>query len=149
MISPMKNRCICGNDLAFEDCCKKFIDTKEHAKTAVELMRSRYSAYVLKNGQYLYDTCSKKLQDINDIEAINHSKIEWIGLKVEEFSDYEVAFTAFYKDNGKIEAMKEHSYFIREEGCLKYDRGEMLLAKIERNDACPCQSGKKYKKCCG
>lgn len=145
----MKDRCICGNDIGFEACCKKFIDGKEEAKTAIELMRSRYSAYVLKNGQYLYDTCSKNLQDIDDIEAINRSTIEWIGLKIESFSDFEVIFRAFYKDNGKIEAMKEHSYFIREKGCWKYDRGEMLDAKIERNESCPCQSGKKYKKCCG
>ena len=145
----MKNRCICGSDLVYAQCCEKFIDAKEQPKTAVELMRSRYSAYALKNGQYMYDTCSKNLQDLSDIEAINNSTIEWIGLKVESFSDYEVTFTAFYKDNGKIGAIKEHSYFIDENGCLKYDRGEMLEAKIERNEKCPCQSGKKFKKCCG
>jgi SEC-C motif-containing protein len=72
-----------------------------------------------------------------------------MGLKILFESDYEVTFMAYYRENKQIEVMKEHSYFIKEEGCLKYDRGEMHEAKISRNDLCPCGSGKKYKRCCG
>lgn len=140
--------CICGSGLAFEECCQRFINEVQMPEKAVELMRSRYSAYVLKNGKYLYDTCSKALQDPDDIEAINQHNIEWIGLEILDESDYEVTFMAYYKENTQIRVMKEHSYFIDEDGRLKYDRGEILPAEISRNDLCPCGSGKKYKKCC-
>jgi len=148
MLLEMKT-CICGSDLSFEHCCGKFINGEQLPEKAVELMRSRYSAYVLKNGQYLYDTCSKSLQDLNDIEAINSHSIEWLGLEILSESDYEVTFMAYYRENNQIKVMKEHSYFIHEDGRLKYHRGEMLEAKIARNDLCPCGSGKKYKRCCG
>ncbi len=141
--------CICGNQLSFEMCCGRFISKAEKPKSAVELMRSRYSAYVLKNGQYLYDTCSKHLQNIADIEAINTHDIEWLGLKIESFSEKEVTFMAYYKENSTMEVMKEHSFFIIENESYKYDRGEMLEAKLSRNELCPCASGKKFKKCCG
>jgi len=145
----MENKCICGSEQRYEECCARLIEGAHEADTALELMRSRYSAYVLRNGQYLYDTCSSKLQKIEDIQAINNQKIEWIGLRIESFSDNEVTFMAYYKENNRIEVMKEHSFFVLESGRLKYDSGEMLETKILRNDSCPCGSGKKYKRCCG
>lgn len=148
MLSDMKT-CICGSDLSFEECCGRFIDGHELPEKAVELMRSRYSAYVLKNGEYLYESCSKALQDPKEIEAINSHSTEWLGLKILDKSDYEVTFMAYYREDNKIEVMKEHSFFIEEDGRLKYDRGEMLNAEIARNEPCPCGSGKKYKRCCG
>ncbi len=148
MLLSMKN-CICGNELPFEKCCGRFISGNELPLSAVELMRSRYSAYVLKDGKYLYETCSKALQDPNDIQAINDHTLEWLGLKILETSDYEVTFMAYYREESKIAVMKEHSFFIQEDGRLKYDRGEMLNAEISRNELCPCGSGKKYKRCCG
>ncbi len=148
MLLGMKS-CICGSELPFEKCCGRFISGEESPLSAVELMRSRYSAYVLKDGEYLYATCSKKLQDPNDIEAINTHTLEWLGLKILEASDYEVTFMAYYREESKIAVMKEHSFFIQEDGRLKYDRGEMLNGEISRNELCPCGSGKKYKRCCG
>ena len=144
----MEKKCICTNDKKYEECCGKFIDKKQDAKTALELMRSRYTAYVLRDGQYLYDTCSHNLKNIEDIKAIQEQDIEWIGLKIEAFTHDEVTFMAYYRDNNKIEVMKEHSFFVLEDGKLRYDSGEMLEGTISRNDNCPCGSGKKYKKCC-
>lgn len=148
MLSRMKN-CICGNELTFEKCCARFIQGDALPQTAVELMRSRYSAYVLRNGQYLYDTCSKKLKNIEDINYINTHTIEWICLKIDSFSENEVTFMAYYKEDNNIFVMKERSLFVIENENIKYDSGEMLESKIERNESCPCGSGKKYKKCCG
>jgi len=143
----IKMKCICGNDLSYEKCCGKFIEGFAKPTTAVELMRSRYSAYALKEGQYLYDTCSNRLKNTDDIATIVTSTTQWLGLKVHSFSQNEVTFSAYYTENKKIEVLKEHSFFIEEEG-WKYDWGEMLDVKIERNETCPCGSGKKYKKCC-
>ena len=144
----MEKKCICGNDLSYGDCCGKFIEGKKDAQSAVELMRSRYSAYVLRNGQYLYDTCSAQLKNTDDIKAIESQKIEWIGLRIESFDEYEVTFIAYFREKDKIETMKERSFFVSESGKMRYDRGQMLEAELMRNDPCPCGSGKKYKKCC-
>ena len=145
----MQSKCCCDSGKNFSECCEPIILGKTKAKTALELMRSRYSAYVLKNGQYLYDTCSKKLKNIENIEAINTDKTQWVCLKIESFSENTVTFMAYYREDNKISVMKEHSFFIQEDGRLKYDSGEMIETEIGRNETCPCGSGKKYKKCCG
>lgn len=143
------NRCICGNEQNYKECCGRLIEYRQSAQSALELMRSRYSAYVLQNGQYLYETCSKKLKNKEEAEAINEENIEWLGLTIESYNEKEVVFMAYYKENSIIQVMKEHSFFIIEDGNYRYDRGEIMEAKISRNDPCPCASGKKYKKCCG
>lgn len=47
--------CPCYSQKSYESCCKKF-HKKEFAKTPEELMRSRYSAYALKNANYIMET---------------------------------------------------------------------------------------------
>ncbi len=144
----MEKKCFCQSGLLYMECCGKYLENKQEAEDALALMRSRYSAYVLKDGQYLYDTCSRRLQDREDIQAVNEQQIEWIGLTIESSSEDEVTFRAYYSENGEMSVMREHSYFIVEDGRLRYDRGEMLKAEISRNEACPCGSGKKFKRCC-
>lgn len=145
----MKNRCLCGNDLDYAACCGRFLERNEAPQSALELMRSRYSAYVLKKGQYLHDTCSAHLQADEAIEEIFEQKIEWLGLKIVESSEEMVTFMAYYRENGRVEVMKERSFFTKEAGVFTYDRGELMKAEIARNESCPCQSGKKFKRCCG
>lgn len=145
----MKNRCLCGNDLDYAACCGRFLERNEAPQSALELMRSRYSAYVLKKGQYLHDTCSAHLQADEAIEEISEQKIEWLGLKIVESSEEMVTFMAYYRENGRVEVMKERSFFTKEAGVFTYDRGELMKAEIARNEPCPCQSGKKFKRCCG
>ena len=47
--------CPCGKGL-YAACCGKFHEGKELTGNAEELMRSRYSAFVLKNEVYLLST---------------------------------------------------------------------------------------------
>jgi len=144
----MSDSCYCDSGKSLHECCEPFILGIKIPSSALELMRSRYSAYVLKKGEYLYETCSSKLKNIDDIEAINTQEINWLALKVEGFSENEVTFMAYYKEDKQIHVMKERSFFIMEDGVLKYDSGQMLETQISRNEPCPCGSGKKYKKCC-
>ena len=139
------SNCICGNDLEYDLCCGKFLDKKEVASTPLELMRSRYCAFVQKNAKYLNKTSTKNIQDF---DALSMDDINWLSLKINSFDDKSVSFSAFYKIGEDIEVMKELSFFVQEEGRLKYDSGKILTPKIDRNELCPCGSGKKYKKCC-
>ncbi len=138
--------CLCGSEKSFAECCQRLLENEAEAKSALELMRSRYSAYCLKDARYLNATSTS---NVPEVIFVDEEEMQWLQLKINAYSEAEVTFSAYYRVNSEIEVMKEHSFFIEEEGRLKYDRGEMLEVKIERNETCPCGSGKKYKKCCG
>lgn len=138
--------CYCGSEKSFDTCCRPLLEGEQKASSVETLMRSRYSAYVVKNASYLNETSTSKIPEVV-FTALD--TLVWLKLHVEKASGKEVIFSAYYKDGDTVEVMKEHSFFIEEEGRLKYDNGELLEAVIQRNEICPCGSGKKYKKCCG
>jgi len=47
------DRCPCGSDATYDDCCRPLLQGERQAATAEQLMRSRYSAYVMKEIDYL------------------------------------------------------------------------------------------------
>jgi len=142
----MMKLCYCGSEKTFDKCCEPLLLEKQRPSSAEALMRSRYSAYVTKNAKYLNATSTTKIPEVV-FTALD--TLQWLQLKLEKTSETEVTFCAYYKENGVIEVMKEHSFFVEDEGRLKYDSGEILDINIQRNESCPCGSGKKYKKCCG
>lgn len=146
-------RCYCGLEKDFEECCGAIISGKKSAATVEELMRSRYSAYASANAEYLVKSTTKENSFIEDIPLIlEFSKnVVWLKLDILHVEQKEdsgiVEFRAFYFENGEIVVLHERSDFVKNEGVWKYDKGEFINSKIERNEPCPCGSGKKYKKC--
>ena len=142
--------CICGSEKEFSKCCEPIIEKKQKAKTAEELMRSRYSAYVMANGSYLVYSAAKKNRYADDIALIEEfsNSVEWLKLDVLDVLKDLVEFKAYYRDNEGIKVLHERSSFTQEDGEWKYSAGELFNTKVERNESCPCGSGKKYKKCC-
>lgn len=142
--------CICGSDKEFLECCEPIIVKKQKAKTAEELMRSRYSAYVMANGSYLVHSAAKANRYADDIALIEEfsNSVEWLKLDILEVQENQVEFKAYYRDSEGIKVLHERSRFIQEDGEWKYSDGELFNTKVERNEPCPCGSGKKYKKCC-
>ena len=112
--------------------------------TPEQLMRSRYDAFVKKDWEYIANTSIHQT-----VEELNvPTSIEWIKLDVIDSYDDIVEFKAYYKENEKVNVLHEKSRFIKENGEWKYLDGELFHAKVQRNEECPCGSGKKYKKCC-
>jgi SEC-C motif-containing protein len=116
--------------------------------TPQELMKSRYEAFVKKDWDYLEDTSvNQKKEEFNDLDSV-----EWLKLDVLNAYGNIVEFKAYYKEydeeNGKISVLHEKSNFIKVNGLWKYLDGELFNSKIQRNESCPCGSGKKFKKCC-
>ena len=141
-------QCPCKSKRAYSECCEPFHTKTKYPSSPLELMRSRYSAYVLGLVEYLIETDTRSTnEDSADIEAFSKG-VEWIGLEILDHHDNIVEFKAYYNLHGKTEAMHEKSVFSKHDGVWKYDNGELFLAKIERNAPCPCGSGKKFKKCC-
>jgi SEC-C motif domain protein len=153
----MTSYCYCGSELSFENCCGSMIAGKRKAATALELMKSRYSAYCSGATDYLIATTHLSKRSQFDKASIEQwaKESEWKGLKIisthkgtKEDTQGEVAFQAFFKDEAKKSRVHyEHSLFVKEQSQWFYLSGKIIA--ISRNDNCPCGSGKKYKKCCG
>ncbi len=69
-------------------------------------------------------------------------------LNILEAKDDEVEFKAYYRENDMIHVLHERSKFVKKDGEWLYDSGKFFNTKVERNESCPCGSGRKYKKCC-
>ena len=109
-----------------------------------ELMISRYEAFVKKDWAYLVKTSTNQT-----LQELNHpTSIEWLKLDVINAIDNIVEFKAYYKEFGEIGVLHEVSQFLEVDGEWKYSQGELKNSKVERNELCPCGSGKKFKKCC-
>jgi len=142
--------CICGNEKTFNECCGAIIEAKRSASTPQELMQSRYSAYVRANAEYLLVSTVKENRYPEDIELIKEfsTSVEWLKLDVLNAVDETVEFKAYYKEDQTIQVLHEKSNFVKEDGVWRYKDGELYKTKVERNESCPCGSGKKFKKCC-
>jgi SEC-C motif domain protein len=147
-------QCPCGSGQPYADCCGRFHIGAELPATPEALMRSRYTAYVLKRSSYLHATWHPTTRpatlDISSDETV------WQGLEIlgcgegrEQNGQGWVEFVVWFQGG----ELHEKSRFVKEEGEWFYLDGkiEPPLAAIKpgRNASCPCGSGKKYKKCCG
>ena len=148
-------KCPCCSDKLFTDCCKPVIADHSNAKTAEQLMRSRYTAFTLADNKYLMDSWSLKTRP-KEIHA-EEDGIQWITLEVEKCEkgnsddqDGFVTFTARFLSSGNLCRLHEKSSFIKDGGLWYYLDGvtESDTEKVGRNTPCPCGSGKKYKRCC-
>lgn len=151
--------CFCGNAVSFEQCCQPIIEKNHSAKTAEELMRSRYSAYCIKDGTYIYNTYANEKRADNQVSDIQQwaDETKWLSLQVKEINlgneQYDfVEFIATYIANNEIWQLHEKSRFIKEGDQWCYLDGEIIAhtkcKSLTRNSACPCESGLKYKRCC-
>ncbi len=158
LATNIKN-CFCGNESTFEDCCQPIIDGIMDAKNAEVLMRSRFTAYVIKNYQYILHTyAAPQRNNITLSElAVNAKDSQWLSLQVLayhfETNTAQVEFKVFYQVHNSYYVMHELSDFMLEAGKWVYTNGAMQNGSgeftPERNSQCLCRSGKKFKKCCG
>lgn len=154
--------CPCGSGADFAQCCGPIIDGAP-APTAEALMRSRYTAFSMGRIEHLDATHAPEIrEDFNHDEAERSAReVTWLGLEVlraEEPGDGTgiVEFVARFENAGQQLYHRERAHFRRIDDRWMYIDGEVnfkqaprQVAKVGRNDPCPCGSGKKYKKCCG
>lgn len=115
------NNCPCGSDKTYNQCCRPYHDGKS-APTAEALMRSRYSAYVLRNGAYLHRSWHSSTRP-NKKGLLQLPTTEWLGLEIvrtalggEQDSQGIVEFIASYRDGEQIGRLHETSQFVKEGG---------------------------------
>lgn len=92
--------CPCGNPKEYIDCCEKVHKDLKEAQTAEMLMRARYSAFVVLNIDFLYDTfhpSTRSFQIKRDIEAWA-KECKWMQLEILKATVDTVEFKAYYMD---------------------------------------------------
>lgn len=99
------------------------------APDAETLMRSRYSAFVLDDLDYLLDTwhVSSRPARLDGNEA----GVKWLGLQLRDHTSQDachatVEFIARFRHNGKATRLHELSRFIREDNRWFYVDGDFI-----------------------
>lgn len=153
--------CPCGSERELDACCGPIV-AGAPAPTAEALMRSRYTAFVQQKLDHIERTHAPDMrQDFNRAEAERAAaEIKWRGLTMHETNEAgdsaTLAFSVRFQRRGQDLQQYELASFQRIDGEWLYAGGKVSanpppvhVVKIGRNDPCPCNSGKKYKKCCG
>ena len=122
-------QCPCGSELSFNQCCRPFHDGKA-APTAEALMRSRYSAYVLANGNYLHRSwhastrpTKKSLQQLLPTQWTDLTIVRTEQGGLNDTTGL-VEFVARYQEGLQIKQLHETSRFVREGGRWFYIEGQ-------------------------
>ena len=133
------------------------------AATAEELMRSRFTAHVVRDFRHLHRTYLGTARRPYVEEPVDKTDVSWTRLVVHAHEAGSkpdsafVDFTAYHGDAGAEQALHEKSEFARIDGTWFYTRSVRFgpapvksdRPKVGRNEPCPCGSGRKFKHCCG
>jgi SEC-C motif-containing protein len=121
---PASNPCPCGLDQSYGQCCGRFHSAAAFAGTAEALMRSRYTAFAVQDGDYLIRTWHSSTRPTR----IGFDPDQrWTGLEVLATSaggmlhpTGTVEFRARYDRGGVRGNQHEVSRFVREDGRWVY-----------------------------
>lgn len=158
-------KCPCCSGKSYVDCCEPLIKNLRTAADAVEMMRSRYTAYVKVEMDHLIRSMHPDHRGGHNKKAAKKwaENAEWLGLEIVESKPGEkkneqlVEFIAKYREKNMNHNHHEVALFKKVKGEWYFTDSHVVQpgtfvreeAKVGRNDPCPCKSGKKYKKCCG
>jgi SEC-C motif-containing protein len=145
--------CSCQSGTPYTQCCQPLHTGQVKALKAEQLMRSRYSAFVLGKIEYLIATLHPDKRQTDDHQTLKKTieQTSWLGLRIIKHHPQadlsQVEFVAFYQEES-IHQLHERSNFIKQDNQWFYVDGEFLPpVKLSRNDPCFCGSGKKFKRC--
>lgn len=129
--------CPCGSQKKFKNCCRMF-HYGEKAKTALELMKSRYSAYVANDPKYIIETThrdnSDYTTDINSWETSISDFAHYSDFKELQILDFTqdnedlayVTFKAVIFQGAIDSSFTEKSKFVKVHDQWFYHSGEFI-----------------------
>lgn len=121
--------CYCGNPLGYAVCCEKAHLDLQSVTTAEALMRSRYSAFVRADGDYLMLSHHPSTRPVKEKKSIVRwaKSVQWIRLEVLQATQGKVTdtegfveFKAYFFEDGHVQVIHEHSRFLKEHGVWLY-----------------------------
>lgn len=123
--------CPCGGlpqGLTFAECCQPLLEGARQARTAEELMRSRYTAFAVGDADHLFRTWHPKTRPADTQPEPN---VDWCGLDIldtvdggEDDDSGIVEFAAHFSADGDDGLMRERSTFSKRAGRWLYVDGE-------------------------
>ena len=148
-------RCPCQSGQTYAACCAPLHQGARQAVDAEALMRSRYSAYVRCDIDYIVATTVPAQQVLLDGDAMRQwsAGTQWCGLEVLQHwpragkHHAEVEFKAWFDTAEGRQCHHERSAFV----CIA-QRWYFLDPTVplpSMKAPCLCGSGKKFKQCCG
>jgi SEC-C motif-containing protein len=147
--------CFCCSQKPFHECCEPILQNHYLALTPEALMRSRYSAYVLEQEEYLLSTWDISTRP--KALSLQDNRVKWLKLIIHSTDTStagehmgKVDFSAHYINQDQFCILREVSRFTYHSGLWYYLDGktEVNNKKLARNSLCPCGSGRKFKRCC-
>lgn len=118
------DRCPCRSGRAFGACCAPLLAGREDARTALDLMRSRYTAYALGDAGYVVSTWHPSTRPA---ALTLDPETTWRSLHIVDTVDGGpddaagvVEFVARYRDGNGAGLLAERSRFIRDGGAWRY-----------------------------
>ena len=146
--------CFCRSGKEYKHCCAPFHLHTAIPETAEQLMRSRYTAYVLKNIPYIVSTTVPSQQTLLETHLLQEwaDNTTWLGLeilKTENLTKTQsaVEFKAIFQGEEGELAHQERSIFVKIENRWYFVDPTVSLPTMKQS--CVCGSGKKFKHCCG
>lgn len=147
--------CPCQSNLLYQDCCQLYHQQQKYPSQADQLMRSRYTAYVLKNIDYIVKTTAPSQQALLDYQALKQwaDQTKWQGLEIIQHQPNltkihsMVEFKAFFAGKDQTEVHHEKSLFVNIDSIWYFVDPTVSLPSMKQS--CLCGSHKKFKHCCG
>ncbi|MBL1409351.1 YchJ family protein [Sphingobacterium faecale] len=121
--------CYCGSAKDFENCCSLIHSASLSASSAEILMRARYSAFVVGDVSFLYNTfhpSTRRYQSKQDIKNWS-TQNKWLKLEIINSTQNTVEFRASYKDQANVQHVHhEKSNFKELQGQWYYIDGRLI-----------------------
>ena len=114
---PAQGNCPCLSGDPYSDCCGRFHRGESEAPTAEQLMRSRYSAFVVLDAGYLLRTWHP---DTRPVDLVLDPDVRWRRLDIVSTrrggpldTEGTVEFKAYFRHDGGSDVHHETSSFVR------------------------------------
>lgn len=149
------NPCPCSSQMSYADCCQPYHTNCAYPLTAKALMQSRFSAFFLKNVDYIITTTVPSQQDLLDKSALQlwANSTNWTRLSVISHHKIgkrhaQVHFKAYFDDGQGESVHDELSAFVKIAD-IWYFLDPTVPIRLTNKQPCLCGSGDKFKACCG
>ena len=117
-VSPSSRPCPCGTGASYDACCGPLLANVEQATSPEQMMRSRYTAYVVGDVDHLFRTWHPRTRP-GDVWADPSTR--WTGLEILDRGPATVEFVARWKGG----QMHETSHFEQRAGRWVYVDGDV------------------------
>ena len=116
----LQQRCPCGTGATYDACCGRLHRGAAQAKTAEELMRSRYAAYAVGDLDHVFRTWHPRTRP-DDLAP--DPTLRWTGLTILGSGEDWVEFVARHEREGAAGELHEVSVFEQRAGRWVYVSG--------------------------